>query len=582
MSFYRDAMATAHTVAHVPSTSGFMSASTMTTGKRAELNSSAKKSLLSKGRSQSSNQAHKEIYHQPSSMTVHLLNPRRIPPPVPLFAGQSPEAFDWPVTEVQGLEPSSLDWPVSIASNNWATGRAFQSSDSDLFHLRQTTPVSTVTISPETQQHLLNVFIEHRAQCHFYSNMTRFQVPLLQELEEQPHPALLQAINLLGCYFSRDPQLRSLESDLLKQSLHEITVSLRDCNHLCDVVQASSLLALYCYFNGRFVEGYRHAFVAARLAVGVLSLHQIPWPCPEYYHSYETYYDCIAAFWQVYMVDRAWSGVHGILAALSEDEYRGQITTPMMWTSDPLQVMLQDPMMIPSHLYQLLDPNDLIPPCMDSMALPAQKALASAIFDRTFHPVTDCENDKDPITHPSVIVAMQKIQSILPQFVGREIWSPQAPHVDVELLLVHTMLKVVELRLSEGEMHRVDGDAKMLFAVDWLTRSIDQLAEDDYAFLDPLIAGVWNEGAKFLIRKARYMKGLVASTSTLALSPGMRGMPSAVAFVDHCVDVLFRGLRSLSTYTRVAADYIESLEQEYLPHGRTIALDHSAATVFPQ
>lgn len=477
--------------------------------------------------------------------------------PSPPFSEQSPEAFDWQIPEVQGSDTPS-------SSSNWP--------DSN------TTPVSTVNISPETQQYLLDVFIAHRAQCHFYSNMTRFQLPLLQRLGEQPHPALLQAINLLGCFFSRDPQFRGLEADLLKQSLHEISVSLRHCEDLCDVVQASSLLALYCYFNGRFVEGYRHAFVAARLAVA-LNLHQIEYPCPEYFQNYEAYYDRIAAFWQVYMVDRAWSGIHGILAALSEDERRGHITTPMMWTSDPMQVM--DPFLMPSYLYQLLDSDDIIPPCVAAMSLPAMKALASAIFDRTFHPMTDCENEKNPMSHPSVIIAMQRTQTILPPFAGREIWSPQAPHVDVELLVVHTMLKVVELRVSDDEANRIDGDAKMLWVVDWLTRSIDQLAEDDYAFLDPLIAGVWNEGAKFLIRKARHMKGLVACTSTLSLSPGMRGMPSAVAFVDHCVDVLFRGLRSLSTYTRVAGDYIESLEQEYLPHGRTITLD-PATTVFPQ
>ncbi|KXN91990.1 hypothetical protein AN958_11050 [Leucoagaricus sp. SymC.cos] len=467
------------------------------------------------------------------------------------FDGQSPEALDWYLPEAQGPDAStSLHWPDSIASNSWNTDSPHQSSDSDLLQLRQATPVPTVKIPPETQQYLLNVFTAHRAQCHFHSNMTRFQLPLLQQLEEQPHPALLQAINLLGCYFSRDPQLRNLESDLLKQSLHEISVSLRDCEHLTDVVQASSLLALYCYFNGRFVEGYRHAFVAARLAVA-LNLHQVPYPDPDYLQKYEAYYDRVTAFWQVYMVDRAWSGIHGILAALSEDEYRGQITTPMMWTSDPMQMM--DPLLIPSYLCHLLDYNDIISPLMEAMSLPAFKALASAIFDRAFHPVTECENTRN-LVHPSVIVAMQRIQTILPPFVGREVWSPQAPHVDVELLVVHTMLKVVELRVCEEEENRIDGDAKMLWIVDWLTRSVDQLAEDDYAFLDPLIAGVWNQGTKILIQRARQMKGLVASTSTLSMSPSIRGMPSAVAFVDHCVDVLFRGLRSLSAYTRVAGE----------------------------
>lgn len=186
----------------------------------------------------------------------------------------------------------------------------------------------------------LHIFELHRAQCHFYSNMTRFHLSLLQQLEEQPHPALLHAINLMGCYFSRDPQLRELETDLLKQSLYEISVSLRDCKHLGDVVQASSLLALYCYFNDRFVEGYRHAFVAARLAVA-LNFHQIPYPDAEYLENYDAYYDRITAFWQVYMVDRAWSGAHGTLAALSEDEYRGRITTPMIWTADPLSMMVR-------------------------------------------------------------------------------------------------------------------------------------------------------------------------------------------------------------------------------------------------
>jgi hypothetical protein len=50
------------------------------------------------------------------------------------------------------------------------------------------------------------------------------------------------------------------------------------------------------------------------------------------------------------------------------------------------------------------------------------------------------------------------------------------------------MLKVVELKISEQGDSRADGDGKMLLVVDWLTRSVDQLAEDDYAFLDPLIA----------------------------------------------------------------------------------------------
>lgn len=77
---------------------------------------------------------------------------------------------------------------------------------------------------------------------------------------------------------------------------------------------------------------------------------------------------------------------------------------------------------------------------------------------------------------------------MLPPFLGRELWLPQAPHIDVELLLVYTMLRVSELKFCEEEENGADGDAKLLWAADWLTRSVDQLSEDDYPFLDPLMA----------------------------------------------------------------------------------------------
>ncbi len=83
---------------------------------------------------------------------------------------------------------------------------------------------------------------------------------------------------------------------------------------------------------------------------------------------------------------------------------------------------------------------------------------------------------------------MQRVQTLLPPFLGREAWSAQAPHIDVELLLIHTMLQVVELKVCEEGENRIDGDVRMLWAVNWLTRSVDQLDEDDYGFLDPLIA----------------------------------------------------------------------------------------------
>jgi hypothetical protein len=77
---------------------------------------------------------------------------------------------------------------------------------------------------------------------------------------------------------------------------------------------------------------------------------------------------------------------------------------------------------------------------------------------------------------------------MLPPFLGRELWLPQAPHIDVELLLVYSMLRVSELKVCEEDDNRADGDTKLLCTANWLIRSVDQLGEDDYPFLDPLMA----------------------------------------------------------------------------------------------
>lgn len=78
------------------------------------------------------------------------------------FDGASPSTSSWPLPEPQTWEPttavtappSSLHWPDPIASTHWEMGSAYPDSNSDISPLRQTTPVSNVNISVETQQFL--------------------------------------------------------------------------------------------------------------------------------------------------------------------------------------------------------------------------------------------------------------------------------------------------------------------------------------------------------------------------------------------------------------------------------------------
>lgn len=137
---------------------------------------------------------------------------------------------------------------------------------------------------------------------------------------------------------------------LYTQALQSISTALERSDHLVDIVQASCLLAVHLYSQGRVVEAYRHSFCAMKLAIG-LGLHQIRIPSPslglfgdmsgspppEDPHciplpppvSMIEVGDRISAFWQVFAVDRCWSTVNGLPLALPDSSLpQMKIKTP--------------------------------------------------------------------------------------------------------------------------------------------------------------------------------------------------------------------------------------------------------------
>ena len=197
----------------------------------------------------------------------------------------------------------------------------------------------------------IQTFTAHQKQCCFYADLSRFnEFPLLgteppvNSLPGLPHPALTNAIYLLGCHFARSPLCSDLQPGFMKQTLHEIVQSLRNPEPLIDVIQASCLLAQYFYFNGRAIEGYRHSFAATRMSVG-LGLHQIRPPDLQsesvddfMSHDWGTISDRITVFWQIFVVDRLWSAANGLITALPDEKSAcRRITTPLP-TSSFMQV----------------------------------------------------------------------------------------------------------------------------------------------------------------------------------------------------------------------------------------------------
>lgn len=77
---------------------------------------------------------------------------------------------------------------------------------------------------------------------------------------DRPHPALLEPLYLLGCYFtSRLPpseSLTQLEEVFLARSHRALAESLSYSDRLMDFLRGSSLVAGYLFLKGRFLEGY--------------------------------------------------------------------------------------------------------------------------------------------------------------------------------------------------------------------------------------------------------------------------------------------------------------------------------------
>jgi Fungal specific transcription factor domain len=185
----------------------------------------------------------------------------------------------------------------------------------------------------------------HRRQCWYYGNMDRFINPRYHN--QRPHPALWNAIYLLACHYTQIPYYTDMEAAILTQALDESNAALEISDRLLDIVQASSLIAMYMYNNNRAVEGYRQAFSAARLAIGIglhqmhpadngfIGTHQLNTVIPIAAPRDDTELsDRIFVFWQAFAVDRCWSAFHGLpLAFLEKDDPQCRVTTP--WPVSP-------------------------------------------------------------------------------------------------------------------------------------------------------------------------------------------------------------------------------------------------------
>ncbi|KAJ7778695.1 hypothetical protein DFH07DRAFT_795641 [Mycena maculata] len=415
----------------------------------------------------------------------------------------------------------------------------------------------------ENRKILLDIFLAHRHQCWFDGRVERFSLSHTAQYGFEPHPALMNAIYLLACHFARSPYCSEIEPVFFTRALHEITVALDNSDRLVDVVQASCLLAVYLYINCRALEGYCHSFSAARLAVG-LGLHQIrplqpgddpqlsygeeitPIPIPPARDRAEVA-DRIAAFWQVFMVDRCWSVASGLPVALPDGDCpQVRINTP--W---PTVAMEHDGSSFgepnTNTISGLFEHQPMLSLEVDAMFMPALRAKAAALYERTYRLASATKkNDAYWADHHSAELALQRFALNLPAFVGYEAWRTQTPLIDVDLLAVHTMMHVATLHLYKDALGR-----ETLHAGNSILALIRQLNDGDYEYLDPILIACWSTVARTYVRMMG-IAGQQAEATTMY----------SIGIIEQELEVILNAMKTLSAFFPLSGDHAMKIEQE--------------------
>lgn len=141
-------------------------------------------------------------------------------------------------------------------------------------------PAFSQEIPSRLRDNLIETFLHNRDKCCFDLHVGRFIAALARPPTDPqaPHPALVQSILLMGCYFSRSPALADYEVRFLAQSRQELSASLAgpETLHekLHDYIRASNLVAFFYFCKGMYAEAYQQISHSTTMVVSC-GLHKI-------------------------------------------------------------------------------------------------------------------------------------------------------------------------------------------------------------------------------------------------------------------------------------------------------------------
>ncbi|KAG9019290.1 hypothetical protein FRB90_004297 [Tulasnella sp. 427] len=381
-------------------------------------------------------------------------------------------------------------------------------------------------LTPRLREDLIGIFMQNREKCYFDLHVGRFIASLsLPPADPQaPHPTLVDAILLVGCYFSRAPSLAGYETGLLAAANNNLSTSFHHTDRLHDFIRASNLIAFYYFCKGLYSEAYQQIITSCHMAV-TCGLHQIPssaWSPMNGSEDNDKFLpypvdgveqgERIHTFWQAFCLDKMISMVVGrpahLLGGPNADNLL-QITTPwprLLANYETGAVSDLDKKSV-TNLY--LNQMSTTPARMETLV--SLRSQGYALVYQATHLLSEHPTAQEILVTDS---AIQTFTSRLPHLMnsgdcGEIPATPGLSPVNYRIVTIHTLAHVASLVLHQ---HGADSSARRRCstAAQGIATIIGQLSDVDYSELFIGLGYLWFTAGQILLAIAANASGSVA------------------------------------------------------------------------
>ncbi|KAI0058127.1 hypothetical protein BV25DRAFT_1912800 [Artomyces pyxidatus] len=381
----------------------------------------------------------------------------------------------------------------------------------------------------ELAHSFLDIFLPHQHQIGLGIHADRLRNSLRLPVEEQRHPALMNAIYLWACFLSR-ASLAHHEPLYLSRALMALNDSMHNPTKIVDVIQASCLVSLYLLSNGRLAEGGHHASSAASMAMQWGLHRQLSEP-PSSGPSLDSSFvlppaqdaieqgERVLAFWQCFYLDHCWSVLLQRPAILYDGrDTLSAITVP--WPQDMVEyesgnmINLLDFTTVQAFLAPHSQMSNFSAGGFSNFAL---QAKASALFEAatrvssTWASSVTLQDTPDEETVALENTITRFSNSLLPVHQMNAVRASDK-HC---LVLVHTLAQaaIIRLHYSFGENDAARHE-KCMHAARACLFILRHVSEADLEFLDPAMLCCWGAAGSVFIREISRIEAWSSISST--------------------------------------------------------------------